>query len=247
MRIPFTIDQFLDVFTRYNEAIWPLQLGAYVLGILTLVLALRGGVRARMTVPLLLAGAWIFVGAAYHISFFAPLNPVARVFGVAFLAQAALFAWAGLDGRLAFGWTDRPHSIVGLGLVGYAMVLYPLLGIASGHAYPRAPTFGVTPCPTTIFTFGILLLAQSAVPAWLLVIPSLWAVVGVSAAVQLGVYEDLGLVVAAILAAPLIRLERPRGVRSPSARGQGAPAPLPSPARPPAGRRSRGPSAPRSP
>jgi Family of unknown function (DUF6064) len=209
MRIPFTVEQFLDVFVRFNEAIWPAQLGAYALGALALVLALRGRGRPGKAVPLLLAGAWAFVGAGYHILFFSPVNPVAKVFGTAFLIQAALFAWVGLRGRLAFGWSGTPRSFVGLALVAYAMVVYPLLGALSGHGYPRAPMFGVTPCPTTIFTFGVLLLAEGAVPAWLLVLPTLWAVVGVSAAVQLGVREDLGLVVAAVLAAAFLYLERP--------------------------------------
>jgi hypothetical protein len=127
-------------------------------------------------------------------------------------------------------------------------VLYPLLGIASGHAYPRAPTFGVTPCPTAIFTFGVLLLAQGAVPARLLVLPTLWAAVGVSAAVQLGVREDLGLAAAAVLAAGFLYVERRSGVRGPSARGRAAPAPRPDPAHraAPVGRTSPPAPAPRS-
>lgn len=33
MRFPFTVEQFLDVFARFNHAIWPGQIGAYALGI----------------------------------------------------------------------------------------------------------------------------------------------------------------------------------------------------------------------
>src|SRR5260370_12258317 len=33
------------------------------------------------------------------------------------------------------------------------------------------PMFGVTPCPVTIFTFGLLLLTVCPVPRWLFVIP----------------------------------------------------------------------------
>jgi Family of unknown function (DUF6064) len=246
MRIPFTIEQFLDVFARYNEAIWPAQIGAYALGALALLLALRGRGRPGKAVPLLLAGAWLFVGAAYHIAFFAPVNPVARLFGAGFLVQAALFAWVGLRGRLAFGWSGTARAAVGLALVAYAMVLYPLLGAMSGHGYPRAPVFGVTPCPTTIFTFGVLLLAEGAVPAWLLVLPGLWAVLGVSAAVQLGVREDLGLVVAALLAAAL--LYGPRALTGRRRRARGAPAPGADPARAePSPRTSPPAPAPRSP
>lgn len=31
--LPFSTQQFLDVFAAYNEAIWPLQIGTQLLGI----------------------------------------------------------------------------------------------------------------------------------------------------------------------------------------------------------------------
>lgn len=48
----------------------------------------------------------------------------------------------------------------------------PSLGVAIGHTYPAQPTFGL-PCPTTIFTFGLLLWVRPPVPWSLLVIPVL--------------------------------------------------------------------------
>ena len=102
-------------------------------------------------------------------------------------------------------------TIVSAIAVAYAMVIYPLLGWAFGHVYPAAPVFGVAPCPTTIFTFGVLLLARPAAPAWLFVIPVIWSVIGGSAALLLGVREDFGLI-AAGLAAILVLLFPRRGL-----------------------------------
>jgi hypothetical protein len=76
------------------------------------------------------------------------------------------------------------------------MVVYSLIGVMAGHGWPRAPMFGVAPCPTTIFTFGVHMLATPSVPWWLVAIPVIWAVVGSTAAVLLGVPEDLGLLAA---------------------------------------------------
>jgi len=56
----------------------------------------------------------------------------------------------------------------------------------------------VTPCPTTIFTFGILLCAGGNRLA-VLVIPLLWSVIGGSAAVLWQVPQDYGLIAAGIL------------------------------------------------
>jgi hypothetical protein len=63
----------------------------------------------------------------------------------------------------------------------YALVVYPLLGAALGHRFPAAPTFGL-PCPTTLFTVGLLAFLRRPFPASVLVIPALWTVVGTSAA-----------------------------------------------------------------
>jgi hypothetical protein len=212
MRIPFSVEQFLEVFARFNEAIWPAQVAAYVLAVAVVVLAVSGGRAAGAIVPALLAATWLFVGAVYHLAFFAKVNPAARLFGALFIVQALLFAETASRRRLAFRFSPSLRAVVGLALVSYAAIMYPILGAALGHEYPRAPTFGVTPCPTTIFTFGVLLLSSGAVPRSLLVIPLAWSLVGASAAVQLGIREDLGLVVAGALGAMfLVRRTPPRG------------------------------------
>src|SRR4029079_10799091 len=78
----------------------------------------------------------------------------------------------------------------------YALVGYPLIGYAIGHTYPAAPTFGV-PCPTTIFTLGMLVWATPPRSRVVVVIPALWSVVALFAAIRFGMWEDFGLVVAA--------------------------------------------------
>jgi hypothetical protein len=87
------------------------------------------------------------------------------------------------------------------------MAIYPVLGSLFGHTFPRAPMFGVAPCPATIFTFGMLLWTTRPMPACLLVIPALWALIGLSAAVNLGVPQDYGLAIAGVLGTVLILLE----------------------------------------
>jgi hypothetical protein len=89
-------------------------------------------------------------------------------------------------------------------MIVYAMIIYPILGTLLGHGYPRSPSFGVAPCPTTIFTFGLLLLTSARVPKSLLVIPFLWSLLGFTAAFLLGVPEDIGLLVAGFLGVALL-------------------------------------------
>ena len=41
MNIPFTVEQFFDVFRTYNVAIWPAQVVAYLMGVIALALSAR--------------------------------------------------------------------------------------------------------------------------------------------------------------------------------------------------------------
>jgi len=148
------------------------------------------------------------MGIFYHMVHFSVINPVAWIFGIFYILQGSLFFLIGtIFGRLAFRFILKPLPIIGGCFILYAMLVYPLLGISFGHSYPRAPMFGVAPCPTTIFTFGILLWATKSVPTYLLVIPLLWSIVGISAAVNLGVSQDYGLVVAGVLGTTLILIQ----------------------------------------
>jgi hypothetical protein len=199
MRLPFTIDQFLDVFSRYNVAVWPAQWGLAAAAVGAAVLAVRDRPNDHHVVSLILALLWLWMAAAYHLGFFVAVNPVAIAFGAAFAIQGVLFAWLAFRGPRA---SYRPRSpaaaVIGAVFMLYALVLYPALGYVLGHRYPAAPTFGV-PCPTTIFTLGLVVWASESVPRWLLVVPLAWSAVATSAAVNLGMMEDFGLSAAAVV------------------------------------------------
>jgi Family of unknown function (DUF6064) len=201
MSLPFTTEQFFRLFAAYNTAIWPLQILAYILALAALAAAFRRSRWGGRIVSGILAAFWIWTGVVYHIAFFRTVNPATVGFGVFFVFQGLLFLLAGsVRGKLSFALAARPAPIVGAILIFYAMVGYPLLSSALGHGYPATPTFGVTPCPMTIFTFGLLLWATPAMPRYLLIIPFIWAIVGTSAAVQLDVPADYGLAIAAVVA-----------------------------------------------
>jgi hypothetical protein len=211
MDLPFSAEQFLDVFRNYNHAIWPAQIIAYLLGIAAVLLVVRPSRRTNRFVGLILSAMWFWMGAVYHISFFSEINAAAYVFGAFFIAQGVLFLMAA-SGRLDldFRFTADAYGITGAILTAYALVIYPILGAALGHGYPYAPVFGVTPCPTTIFTFGLLLWTKRGVSGWLFVIPGLWAVIGFMAAISLGIREDVGLLAAAVVSIGMIFLRRRR-------------------------------------
>ena len=205
MEIPFTSAQFLDIFRAYNQAIAPFQLVAYLLGLWVVWFLLRPSPPGNRVIGSVLAVYWVGMGAGYHLLWFSAINPAAVLFGIAFILQGLLFLYAGLlKNRLRFAGPKPASDLIGWIFILYAMLGYPLLNLLTGHHYPAMPVFGVAPCPTTIFTFGVLLLVRSRVPLYLIVIPFLWALIGVSAAIQLGIWEDLGLVIAGVTGAMLV-------------------------------------------
>jgi hypothetical protein len=203
---PFTAEQFLDVIARYNHGVWPMPLVFYLLAPALVYLALRPGPARSRWIAAILASLWAWMGVVYHWIFFSEINPAAWVFGGAFLVQAALFAIvARRRHALRFRFTRDAPGITGAAFLAYALLLYPLLGALAGHGYPDGPTFGL-PCPTTIATFGLLLWARDRVPWWLVAIPALWSVLGLSAAVQFGITEDFGLIAAGVVGTVLVVL-----------------------------------------
>jgi hypothetical protein len=201
--LPFSHDQFVDLFVAYNDAIWPAQVAAYALAIVMLLGLVKG---ATKLVSAGLALMWIWTGVGYHWLHFTSINKAAWVFGALFVVQGALLLAFGVASRsgLRFGRGDGPLGMLGWFLIGYASLLYPLLGTWTGDGYPALPMFGVTPCPVTIFTFGLLLLAQAPVPRGLLVVPFAWSLVGGSAAFLLGVPQDWLLLFSGLAVVPIV-------------------------------------------
>jgi hypothetical protein len=224
LQLPFTAEQFLDVFARYNLTVWPAQLVLTALGGLLVLAAARGGPRRGRLVALGLAALWLWTGMAYHLAFFSAVNPAAPLFAALTLAQAGLFVDAARRGRpIEFRPGRDWRGPAGAGLLAYALVAYPALGLALGHRYPAAPTFGL-PCPTTLFTFGLLLWQRERVPPALVVLPVVWSAIGAWAAVGLGMWEDLGLAAAAVLGIAATRSPRTtRGSRITEIAAQGVP------------------------
>jgi len=203
--LPFSVEQFFGVFASYNKAIWPAQIVAFLMGALAFVLIFRRSKRSDEIIAGILAAMWAWTGIAYHLMSFAAINKLAYGFGALFTLQAAALAYVGLfQRRLMFGASNAPIAWIGVALVLYAAVIYPLLGVAAGHAPAELPTFGVTPCPITIFTFGMLLLTIRPVPRLLLIVPILWSLIGGSAAVLLRVPQDWLLLVSGIVSVALL-------------------------------------------
>lgn len=217
MNLPFTADQFFDVFRRYNESVWPAQLALHAIALAAAGMAYRANVRrsgrSAQAAIVLLAALWLWTGIVYFKMFFASITPAGEIFGSLFIAEAGLLLLSTWGAAGSFVPATRSSAVLASMVIAYALLVYPLLGVALGHRYPDAPTFGA-PCPEVIFTFGVFCLLPSSIPRFAIAIPVLWLIVGSYAAFGFGMREDLGLIVAAIAAMVVIHHATHRATRT---------------------------------
>jgi Family of unknown function (DUF6064) len=204
MNIPFTSAEFYGVFTAYNVAVWPMQILLLGLGVLAVAMLTRQRKNASVGISAILTFLWVWQALAYHLAFFTAINPLAYLFAAVFMAGAAVFFWQGVvRRRLSFKPTSGWRLSAGWGLMIFAWFIYPAWTYFSGHRYPAFPTFGL-PCPTTLFTIGLLAFLVKPYPRSVFIVPVLWCFVGSQAAFVFDVQADLGLIVAGVLGLVMI-------------------------------------------
>jgi len=196
MQLPFTKEEFFNVFAAYNQALWPALIGLWIASAVVSVTLLKSRRPSGRWISALLTVHWAWSAVAYHAAFFTRINSAAWLFATLFLVQAALFFWSGVvRGRLSFVARRNQWTPFAWALVAYSLA-YPAINAVQHLTLSRIPTFGV-PCPTTIFTAGLLMLG--APRSWLLsIVPVIWSLIAGSAAFLLGVHADYALPLAGI-------------------------------------------------
>ena len=199
METPFTIEQFFGVFERYNSSIFPIQWIIIVLGIVAVFL-----IHSRKNIKHnLIAGflgfLWLWTGIVYHLSFFTSINKAAYVFGGIFIIQGVFFIVELFRKKLEFSFTGRVREYLGYFFILFGLIIYPIISYLLEVSFVKTISLGL-PCPTTILTFGFLMITTNKLSKYLLIIPTIWAVIGTGAAVNFGVYQDYVMLIAAVVA-----------------------------------------------
>jgi len=200
----FTKEQFIEVFVEYNTAVFPFQAILILLAIAAIAFSIKRFSFSNKTISIILTFLWLWTGIVYHLFFFTRINKAAYLFGILYIVQGIFFLNSGvIKNRLDFRYKFDTYGILGIVFILYALIIYPLLNLLLGHSYPASPTFGL-PCPTTILTFGLLMWTEKTLPKYLLFIPLIWSVIGFFAALNFGIYADIGLLVIGLTAFVLL-------------------------------------------
>lgn len=210
--MPFTTQQFFSVFEHYNHAIFPGQIFILLFALLSILLIHTHISSKNKLVGLILGLLWIWVGVVYHLVFFAPINPAARLFGAVFIIQGLLILYTSFQNKLYFTFNNKASDYLGYFLILFGIIIYPIIGLLLYDEPSKIISLGL-PCPTTIFTFGLFIMARNHFPKYLLTIPTLWALIGLSAAVNFGVPQDFMLIISAVVAFVFIITENKRAVK----------------------------------
>ena len=91
MNIPFTSEQFLEVFKQYNEAVFPMHILFYLLGFIIIYSTIKPNQKSNRFINLIMVFFWLWMGIVYHIIFFSLINKLAYLFGSLFIVQGILF------------------------------------------------------------------------------------------------------------------------------------------------------------
>lgn len=201
-----SLEAMFNYFTQYNVRIWPMQIVAYMLCIIILFAAVRRSKYTDQTIAAILAFFWLWAGIMFWLPSDTVFPGVAYLTFALSLIQGVLFLVTIAKPAVSYRVGTDAFSLMGLVLIVFATIFYPLVGYLLGHIYPQSLTVGAFPCPTTIFTLGLFLCTASKVPKYLFFIPVLFAIVlGLSSLYGVlgpsgGIVEDIGLLISGMVA-----------------------------------------------
>ncbi|MFO8146039.1 MAG: DUF6064 family protein [Gillisia sp.] len=199
METPFTTEQFFEVFEKYNSAVFPFQLIILALGFASVFLIPWKKNLKNSLIAGFLGLLWLWIGIVYHTAFFTAINKAAYAFGGLFIIQGIFFFIELFRKKLEFSFTGQLREYIGSFFILFGLILYPIISYLLEGSFVRTISLGL-PCPTTILTFGFLMLTNTKLAKYLLIIPTIWAIIGTAAAINFDVYQDYFMILSAIIA-----------------------------------------------
>lgn len=205
------------LFELHNQAWWPAQPLLLVAGVAWLVWWMRCGAPALRVGAAALALALAFVGWAFMLQRYAPINWAASGFALGFFVAAA--ASAALASRSDLHAASLGRRRAAWSLCGSALVGCPMLAAAFGRPATQAEFFGLAPDPTVLMTLGLLVGLQAnsaltrAVLAVLWVLVLTWCVVSAATLWTMGSAQGWVMFVSAAIAVASVRVSARHAAR----------------------------------
>ena len=200
MKTPFSTEQFISVFEKYNSALYPAQFIILALGIIAIIFLHSNNIFKNIFISGFLGLLWLWIGVVYHLYFFTVIDKAAYIFGGLFIIQGLIFLYEAIyRTHLTFEFDGKVRNYFGYFFILFGLILYPIIGYSVEHDFSKVICLGL-PCPTVILTFGFLMITNKTLPIYILIIPTIWAFIGFTAVLNFGIYQDIILLISAIVA-----------------------------------------------
>lgn len=168
----FTSSTYFRLFELSNRQWFPLQLVFVAAAFLTIYYITRKLAPTVIAAAGMVFGfAWVWVAWEFHWVRYTPVMLAGPYFAGLFLLQGAALA---VSTRFLSAFAKRTSfdARLGLGLLGFGLVLLPPLAVAFGRPFTEAQFFGIAPDPTAVATIGFLFYVRAN---WsLFVLPMAW-------------------------------------------------------------------------
>ena len=204
------VEEFFDLFGSYNEMYLIVIILTYILAIVALLMVFRKSEHSNRIISLTLTFLWLWIGIVFGVLVFGPTPMfiagteypgVWYLFGSIFTIHGIILLYFGvIKDTASFTWKPSYRHYIGLIIILFGLILYPLVGVFTGRVFPEYPVFGIAPCPVTLFTIGLLLWSDVKPSLQLMIIPLFWSFMGIFPVLFYGVYADIGTVLAGIVA-----------------------------------------------
>ena len=210
----FDRETYFRLLGLYSAEIWPTQPIAAVVVLGLLVLTRRPNEGLGRMASAIVAAAWVFVAWAFFLGRYADINLAAPYFAGLFATEALLWTGYAVFGRPRFAWNEGSGGWAALGLMLFAVLVFPLLEHLSGRSWSGVQLFGLYPDPTALGTLGLLLMTSQPIRRLLAPLPLLWC--AISGLTYLAMDAPIGLIgPAAALIAVAFMLRGPRPPQTP--------------------------------
>ncbi len=197
----FTLERFLNYASRYNLDLYPVQYLMLGLGLIAILTVFFRTEHSSRFISAILAVFYGWNGIQFYMIYFKDFMPIPFVFAILFIIQALIFILEGtIRNRISFQFKADLYGLTGALLLFYALFGYQALEYLLGRGYPEILSFGMFPCPTVIFSLGILLWTGKKFPPYILIFPIINALSGFIPVFMIGIIEDIGLIISGLLA-----------------------------------------------
>ena len=131
--MPFSTEQFFEVFREYNISVFPFQVVILMLGTLSIFLIRKDSKFISSFIKGFIIILWLWNGIVYHIMFFTAINKAAYVFGALFVIQGFLFFLEFfIRNKFELIFENKRITFIGYALLIFGAIIYPLIGLSLG-------------------------------------------------------------------------------------------------------------------